>query len=88
MNEAAAALRERAHVRLASAGHRSLLRGDLPAALNLFRRAAALAAGESDKAELLTRISGVLVQLGQFAEADALLEQALDQARADGDELP
>jgi class 3 adenylate cyclase/tetratricopeptide (TPR) repeat protein len=87
VNEAAAALRERAHVRLASAGHRSLLRGDLPAALNLFRRAAALAAGESDKAELLTRISGVLVQLGQFAEADALLEQALDQARADGDEL-
>ena len=32
----------------------------------------------ADKAELLTRISGVLVQLGQFAEADALLEQALD----------
>jgi hypothetical protein len=55
-----------------------------PAALNLFRRAAALAAGESDKAELLTRISGVLVQLGQFAEADALLEQALDQARRRG----
>jgi class 3 adenylate cyclase/tetratricopeptide (TPR) repeat protein len=87
VNEAAAALRDRAHVRLASAGHRALLRGDLPAALNLFKRAATLAAGEADRAEMLTRISGVLVQLGQFAEADALLEQALVDAREDGDEL-
>ena len=40
-----AALEHRAHVRLTSAGERALLRGDLPAALNLFQRAAHLAAG-------------------------------------------
>ena len=33
------------------------------------------------------RIGGVLVQLGQLAEAEALLEQALEDARAEGDEL-
>ncbi|MGH3071638.1 MAG: AAA family ATPase [Gaiellaceae bacterium] len=87
VNDAAAELRDRARVRLASAGHRALLRGDLPAALNLFQRAAALVAGTADGAELLTRISGVLVQLGRFAEADALLEQALEDARREADEL-
>ncbi len=40
VNDGAAALRDRARVRLASAGQRALLRGDLPAALNLFQRAA------------------------------------------------
>jgi class 3 adenylate cyclase/tetratricopeptide (TPR) repeat protein len=87
VNDTAAELRERASVRLGSAGHRALLRGDLPAALNLFQRAAALTAGVADRAEILTRIGGVLVQLGELPEADALIEQALEDARADGDEL-
>ena len=87
VNEPIAELRERARLRLASAGSRALHRGDLPAALNLFQRSAVLATGVADRAEMLTRISGVLVQLGQLAEADALLEQALEQARAEGDAL-
>lgn len=83
----AESLRERARRRLASAGRRALNRGDLPAALNLFRRAAALAEGTADHSELLVRIANVLAQQGQLAEADALLEQAETAASAEGDEL-
>ena len=82
-----AALEHRAHVRLTSAGERALLRGDLPAALNLFQRAAHLAAGSADKAETLTHVGRVLVRLGQLAEADALLQQALELAQENEDEL-
>ena len=81
------ALQRRAHVRLTSAGERALLRGDLPASLNLFQRAAHLAAGSSDQAETLTHLGRVLIRLGQLAEADALLQQALELAREDEDEL-
>ncbi len=87
INDQAAALRERARIRLAAAGSRALHRGDLPAALNLFQRSAKLAIGVADQAELLTRVGGLLAQLGQLAEAEALFEQALEDARADGDEL-
>ena len=87
VGDEAETLRGRARARLSSAGRRALHRGDLPAALNLFQRAAALASGTAAHAELLTRIAGVLVQLGRLAEADALLEQALEDARAEGDDL-
>ena len=87
INDQIAALQNRAHVRLTSAGERALLRGDLPAALNLFQRAAALASGSADKAETLTHVGRVLVRLGQLAEADALLEQALELARENEDNL-
>ena len=87
MNAVAEELRERARVRLASAGSRALHRGDLPAALNLFQRSAKLAIGHADQAELFTRVGGLLTQLGQLAEAEALFEQALEDARADGDDL-
>jgi len=86
LNEVAADVRMRARNRLDSAGERALYRGDLPAALNLFQRAAALAAGVADHAELQIRVAGVLMQLGQFAEAEALLELARDMAREDGHE--
>lgn len=86
LNEVAADVRDRACARLDSAGERALYRGDLPAALNLFQRAAALAHGAADHAELQIRVAGVLMQLGQFAEAEALLEVARDTARADGHE--
>jgi class 3 adenylate cyclase/tetratricopeptide (TPR) repeat protein len=87
LNTVAKELRERARVRLASAGSRALHRGDLPAALNLFQRSAKLAIGVADQAELLTRVGGLLTQLGQLAEAEALFERALEDARADGDDL-
>ena len=86
LTDVAADVRARACSRLDSAGERALYRGDLPAALNLFQRAAALAEGVADHAELQTRVAGVLMQLGQFAEAQALLELARDTAREDGHE--
>ena len=86
LNDLAADVRGRACSRLDSAGERALYRGDLPAALNLFQRAAALAEGVADHAELQIRVAGVLMQLGQFAEAEALLEVARDTAREEGHE--
>jgi len=86
LNEVAADLRARGRARLDSAGERALYRGDLPAALNLFQRAAALTEGVADHAELQIRVSGVLMQLGQLAEAEALLEVARDMARDEGHE--
>jgi tetratricopeptide (TPR) repeat protein len=86
LNEVAADVRTRASSRLESAGQRALYRGDLPAALNLYQRAAALAEGIANHAELQTRVGGVLLQLGQFAEAEALFELARDTSREDGDE--
>ena len=86
VNDRVAELRRRAHLRLTSAGQRALRRGDLPAALNLFQRAAALAPGSADRAETLTFVGRVLLRQGQLAEADALLEEAVSLARADGDE--
>ena len=82
-----AVLRNRAQMRLTSAGERALLRGDLPAALNLFERAAALTAGGADQAEALTHVGRVLLRFGKLAEADALLQQALELAQADADAL-
>ena len=86
LNDVAADVRTRASSRLESAGQRALYRGDLPAALNLYQRAAALAEGIANHAELQTRVGGVLLQLGQFAEAEALFELARDTSREDGDE--
>ena len=86
LNEIAVDVRTRACSRLSSAGQRALYRGDLPAALNLFKRAAALAEGVANHAELQTRVGGVLLQLGQFAEAEALFELARDTSQEDGDE--
>ena len=86
LNEVAVDVRARGCARLDSAGERALYRGDLPAALNLFQRAAALTEGVADHAELQIRVAGVLIQLGQFAEAEALLELARDTAREEGHE--
>jgi predicted ATPase/class 3 adenylate cyclase len=86
LNDVAVDVRTRACSRLESAAQRALYRGDLPAALNLFQRAAALAAGVANHAELQTRVASVLLQLGQFAEAEALFELARDTSREDGDE--
>jgi class 3 adenylate cyclase/tetratricopeptide (TPR) repeat protein len=87
IDDAAAEVRRRAHARLTSAGERALLRGDLPASLNLFKRAAALAAGSADRAETLTHVGRVLDRQGELVEADAMLQQALELAQAEGDEL-
>ncbi len=80
------ALRERGRAKLWSAGQRALLRGDLAAGVNLFERAMRLGEqGDDDRTEIVSRLASVLLQLGQLDEADALLEQAYEQAAALGD---
>ena len=70
--------------RLASAGRRAFARGDMPAAGNLLRRAlATLTDDDPLRLPLLPELGEVLLELGQFAEARALVEQAL--ASADGE---
>ena len=79
-------LRDRGRERLESAGHRALLRGDLPASVNLFERAVKLSDPEdSQRIDILTRQGSVVAQLGRLEEAEDLLEVALDQAQSGND---
>ena len=69
--------------RLSSAGRRAFARGDMQAAANLLRRAVALLA-ETDplRLPLLPELGEVQLELGQFAEARTVIDEAL--AKADG----
>ena len=74
-------LGRRAASYLSSAGRRALNRGDLPAADNLLRRAAAtLPHGDPFAVELLVEAGEALVDLGELAQADEVLGSAIDQA--------
>ena len=80
-------LGRRAASYLSSAGRRALNRGDLPAADNLLRRAAAtLPHGDPFAVELLVEAGEALVDLGELAQADDVLGSAIDQATARGDD--
>jgi class 3 adenylate cyclase/tetratricopeptide (TPR) repeat protein len=81
VTDAARAIRDRGRVRLESAGHRALLRGDLPAAVNLFERAVALSEpGDAERIEILSRQGSIVAQLGRLEEAEDLLTSALEQS--------
>ena len=83
LTPATLALRDRGRVRLESAGHRALLRGDLPAAANLFERAVQLAdPGDAARTEILMRQGSLVALLGRLEEAEDLLEVALEHAGA------
>jgi class 3 adenylate cyclase/tetratricopeptide (TPR) repeat protein len=72
----------RAAEKLASAGRRALSRGDMHAAANLLRRAAAaLPASELAHLQLLPDLGEALMELGEFDEAGRALAEALDGAR-------
>src|SRR4029078_3470867 len=71
--------------RLGRAGRRASSRGDLNAAENLLRRAIALVV--DDDALLLTTLpvfSEVLLQLGRFADARAIADQAFARGEKEG----
>jgi class 3 adenylate cyclase/tetratricopeptide (TPR) repeat protein len=63
--------------RLAAAGRRAFARGDVPAAVNLLGRACALLP-ESDhsRLELLPDYGEALLQVGRFADAESVLDDA------------
>ena len=73
--------------RLDSSGRRALARSDLPAAIKLLERAEALLSGDDcARAELLPSLGAALTEAGRLAEADRVLEAAVDCARVNDDE--
>ena len=81
-------LGRRAASYLGAAGRRALARGDLPAADNLLRRAAAtLPHGDPLAVELLVEAGEALVDLGELVQADEVLGSAIDQAMSRGDTI-
>jgi class 3 adenylate cyclase/tetratricopeptide (TPR) repeat protein len=76
-------LARRAGERLAAAGRRALGRGDASAATNLLGRAAShLPADAPGRAQLLGDLGAALVLAGEFAEADAVLTEAIEASVA------
>jgi class 3 adenylate cyclase/tetratricopeptide (TPR) repeat protein len=76
-------LASRARERLAAAGRRAVVRGDVSAATNLLGRAKALlTADASGREELLGELGAALVLAGEFADADEVLTEAIDAAAA------
>ena len=76
----------RAGTRLRAAGRRALTRGDVPAAANLLRRAAALLeAGGAGRIEVLVDLGTALFAHGELVEADRVLTGATEAAEAAGD---
>ncbi len=71
-----------AATRLESAARGALQRGDLPGAVALLERAAALLPPEDpERTALLTRLGAALFEAGRLADADRVLDEATDTAR-------
>ena len=84
--EAVATLAERAAGHLASSARRAFARGDAPASVRLFRRAAALLPAESsERLKLLPPLAQALIDVGAWEDARALLSEASGTARSIGD---
>lgn len=67
--------------RLASAGRRAFARGDMHAAENLLRRATTmLAEHDPMRLPLLPELGEVLLEMGKFAEARAIVDEAIAKA--------
>jgi class 3 adenylate cyclase/tetratricopeptide (TPR) repeat protein len=76
----------RASGMLGTAGRRALARGDMPAAANLLRRAAGLLPRtDPRRLQLLPDLGEVLLEQGEFADAEALLSEAILEAARSGD---
>jgi class 3 adenylate cyclase/tetratricopeptide (TPR) repeat protein len=81
-----AELGARASERLASAGRRAFARGDMPAAANLLRRAVAMLPELSPaRLALLPALGEAQMDSGEFVEAGAVLDGAVDAAALVGD---
>ena len=70
---------------LDSAGKRAVARIDLPAAVGLFGRAAALSVGAPQRAERLWELGTALNRTAEDLKAEAVLSEAIELAAARGD---
>ena len=74
-------LARRAMERLARAGHRAVLRGDMSAAVNIFSRATQLLPGGNPvRLDLSIRLGEALAKIGRFETADEILNEVLIEA--------
>jgi tetratricopeptide (TPR) repeat protein len=86
VDDHAADLGARAAHHLAAAGSRALARGDVSAAANLLTRTAALLpSNASERTQLLPALGGALVVAGDLAQAEAVLNEAIEAGAAAGD---
>ncbi len=77
----------RASMLLASAGRRAQARGDMPAAANLLRRAAATRTRlDRERLAILPDLGEAFMELGDFEGADRVLREAADAASELADE--
>jgi len=82
------ALARRASTRLGAAGRRAYERGDLHAAVGLLSRASALLGpGAAGRVELLADLGEALRETGDFERAEEVLEEVIQRAAADGDQV-
>jgi class 3 adenylate cyclase/tetratricopeptide (TPR) repeat protein len=81
-----AALGVRAGRRLASAGLRAIDRDDLPAAVNLLSRAAALLPGDAaERLLLMLRLGNACVEIGEYARAVPVFSEVAETAERMGE---
>jgi len=86
VNERTLAIGRRAAKPLAAAGRRAFARGDMPAAVNLLSRAESLASPEGPgRIELLPDLAFALLQTGDFAKMQAVVDDLRTSATAAGD---
>jgi class 3 adenylate cyclase/tetratricopeptide (TPR) repeat protein len=86
VDERALQLGVRASQKLASAGRRAMARGDMQAAANLLRRAAATRLEhDAERLHLMPDLGEALEELGQFDEAQRVLQEAIDSSNERGD---
>jgi len=86
--EEAGRLAQLAGKRLTVVGLRALARGDMPAAIGLLSRAAnVLPKDDPGRMPLLPELGTALVDAGELARAETVLQEAIDRAQATGNEL-
>jgi class 3 adenylate cyclase/tetratricopeptide (TPR) repeat protein len=87
LDEEGRELGRRAAGHLAPAGRRAFGRGDMAAAANLLARSVALLDDDArERIELLPELGEALMEIGEFAEAQARVDEAVAAATALGDE--
>jgi class 3 adenylate cyclase/tetratricopeptide (TPR) repeat protein len=86
VDERAQRLGASAAAHLIAAGRRALAREDVSAGANLLGRSASLlAADDPTRNNVLLELGGALVFAGDFAQADAVLMEAIEAGRGNGD---
>ena len=86
--EEAGRLSQLAGKQLAIVGLRALARGDVPAAIGLLSRAAdAFPKDDPGRLQLLPELGAALVDAGELARAETVLQEAIDRAQATGNQV-